>query len=74
MTINDIVSTLAAIAQQLEGPYKWYVIAGVALILTAIITRFIFKTLKWFFILLFIVALALGLIWGIGELAGQAGV
>jgi len=36
---------------KLEGPYKWYVIGGVLALLTAVITRFIFKTLKWFLII-----------------------
>jgi len=36
---------------KLEGPYKWYVIGGVLIVLTALVTRFIFKTLKWFIII-----------------------
>lgn len=47
MDINDIT----AFFLQLEGPYRWYVIGGVLVILTAIITRFIFKTIKWFLII-----------------------
>ena len=36
---------------KIEGPYKWYVIGAVIVMLTALLTRFIFKTLKWFFII-----------------------
>ncbi len=36
---------------QIEGPYKWYTIAIVLVIMTAVITRFIFKTLKWFLLI-----------------------
>lgn len=38
--------------QQLEGPYRWYVIGLVISVLTAVITRFIFKTFKWFILLI----------------------
>jgi len=44
-------SDIADFFLQLEGPYRWYVIGGILIVLTAIITRFIFKTLKWFFII-----------------------
>jgi len=44
---NDVVNFFL----QLEGPYRWYVIGSILIILTAIITHFIFKTLKWFVIL-----------------------
>lgn len=47
MNITDITDFFL----QLEGPYRWYVISGILVILTAIITRFIFKTLKWFLII-----------------------
>ncbi|MFH1354285.1 MAG: hypothetical protein ABIH36_03265 [bacterium] len=46
--VGDIVDFFL----KLEGPYKWYVISGFLLILTAVITRFIFKTLKWFLIII----------------------
>lgn len=36
---------------KLEGPYRWYVLGGVLVIITALVTRFIFKTLKWFFLI-----------------------
>jgi putative flippase GtrA len=42
---------LLDLALKIEGPYKWYIIGGVIIILTALLTRFIFKTLKWFFII-----------------------
>lgn len=52
--------TLADITQfagQLEGPYKWYILGAVLVVLTAVVTKFIFHTIKWFFVLA-----ALGLI------------
>jgi hypothetical protein len=45
---------------QLEGPYKWYIMGAVAFILTALITKFIFKTFKWFLLLVCVVGLMLG--------------
>lgn len=42
---------ITAFATQLEGPYKWYILGFVLFVLTAVVTRFIFKTIKWFFIL-----------------------
>lgn len=47
MNFQDIADFIL----QLEGPYRWYVISIIVIILTAILTRFIFNTLKWFFIL-----------------------
>jgi hypothetical protein len=32
---------------QLEGPYKWYALLFIAAVITAVVTRFVFKTLKW---------------------------
>lgn len=51
---------VATFVTQLEGPYKWYVMAAVAFILTAFLTRFIFKTFKWILLLLFIGGLMVG--------------
>ncbi|MEX2054732.1 MAG: hypothetical protein WD972_00985 [Candidatus Andersenbacteria bacterium] len=42
---------VAAFVAKIEGPYKWYVIVAVISLLTAIITRVVFKTLKWFFLM-----------------------
>jgi uncharacterized membrane protein YdbT with pleckstrin-like domain len=47
MSASDIVNFFL----QLEGPYRWYVIGGILIVLTAIITRFIFKTFKWFLLI-----------------------
>lgn len=47
MALADILDFLLKI----EGPYKWYVISTVIVVMTAFLTRFIFKTLKWFFII-----------------------
>ncbi len=43
--------------KELEGPYKWYVMVGVVFVLTALFSRFVFKTIKWFLMLI-----ALGII------------
>lgn len=50
MTFTD----MSELVGQLEGPYKWYVIGGVIIVLTAFLTRFVFKTIKWFLLLIFI--------------------
>lgn len=47
---------------KLEGPYKWYAIAVVLVVLTAIITRFIFNTLKWFLLIAFAAIIIITLI------------
>lgn len=44
------VQTLINFVTEIEGPYKWYVIAGAILLLTIIFNRLVFKTLKWVFI------------------------
>ena len=46
---------------KLEGPYKWYVLALVIIVITGLVTRFIFKTLKWFIIILAIIFIILAL-------------
>lgn len=58
MTVSDLIN----LASQIEGPYKWYVISGVVVVLTALLTRFIFKTLKWFFIIAALALLVLTLV------------
>jgi len=73
MTTDDIVAFLKTVATQLEGEYKWYVIGGVALLLTAGITRFIFKTYKWFFLALIIGAIVLAGIWSLANSVGLTG-
>ncbi len=60
ITLQALVAALSPVVTQLEGPYKWYVMAGVAVILTALITRYIFKTFKWFLLLVLVVALLAG--------------
>jgi len=47
--------------QQLEGPYRWYIIATAIFLLTAFVSRFIFKTFKWFLFLLVIGAVFIGM-------------
>ena len=44
---------------QLEGQYKWYVLALVIIVITGLVTRFIFKTLKWFIIILAVILILL---------------
>ena len=51
---------MSSLAEQLEGPYKWYVLVAVALILTGLVTRFIFKNLKWFILLMIILLCFVG--------------
>lgn len=59
-TVPAALAGVSLAVTQLEGPYKWYVMVAVALVLTALITRFIFRTFKWFLLLLFLSALLLG--------------
>lgn len=58
MNYQDIVDFIL----QLEGPYRWYVIGAILIILTAVITRFIFNTLKWFFMLAAVAVIIIALI------------
>lgn len=44
MNLNDLI----AFAQEIEGPYKWYILGGIIVLLTAFLTKFVFRTLKWF--------------------------
>lgn len=60
MTSDNFFILASGIAEQLEGPYKWYVLATVAFILTGLVTRFIFKTLKWFILLMIILLCLIG--------------
>jgi hypothetical protein len=52
---------------KLEGPYKWYAIGVVLVLLTALVTRFIFKTIKWFVIIAAVAALAYAMIYYLNE-------
>lgn len=45
------LADITQFAGQLEGPYKWYILGFVLVVLTAVVTKFIFHTIKWFFIL-----------------------
>ena len=55
-----IVGLIGPLVTQIEGPYKWYIMGIVAFVLTGLITRFIFKTFKWFIVLLLIFILMAG--------------
>lgn len=46
------LALLAYLANQIEGPYKRYIIAGILLLLSIIFARFVFRTLKWLILLL----------------------
>lgn len=63
LDLSQIGRDLTLIVMQLEGPYKWYVMGGAAFLLTAVVTRFIFKTLKWFLLLLLVGGLMIGGFW-----------
>jgi len=59
----ELLETLRAIATQLEGPYKWHVIAVVVILLTAGITQYIFKTFKWFILVVLLAIFGGGIVW-----------
>lgn len=44
MTLEAVVQLVFS---QLEGPYKWYALLVIAGVITAVVTHFVFKTLKW---------------------------
>lgn len=56
--MTDLAS-LTQFAQLLEGPYRWYLLGFVLVLLTAVVTKFIFKTIKWFFVLAALVLIGL---------------
>ena len=60
---------VSEVAEQLEGQYKWYVLGAVLLVITALITRFIFRTFKWFILLLLLGGFLFGMFWGLNKLA-----
>lgn len=45
-----MLDTLLQFAQNIEGPYKWYVIWGFVAIVSAVLTKIALKTIKWFVI------------------------
>ena len=56
------LSTIFQLVQNIEGPYKWYVIGGVIVVLTLFFTRFVFKTIKWFLLLAGIIVLLFAIV------------
>jgi hypothetical protein len=64
-SIESILPYAIALVAQLEGPYKWYIMGGVAFILTAFITRYIFKTFKWFLLLLLVITVIVGALYAL---------
>jgi uncharacterized membrane protein len=65
-TIKDYMSFLV---MQLEGPYKWHIIAVVGIVLTGLITKFIFNTFKWFFLIMLAAALITGTLYALTQWA-----
>lgn len=55
------IQNILALILNIEGEYKWYVLTAVIFILGAIFSRLIFKTLKWFFILILLTILGTAL-------------
>lgn len=56
MTVEQ---ALQFIALQIEGPYKWYALLIIMGVITALVTRFVFRTLKWFLIIVALVVIGL---------------
>lgn len=56
------LAALTQFAQLLEGPYRWYILGFIVVILTALVTKFIFKTIKWFLVLAALVLIALAIV------------
>jgi hypothetical protein len=59
--MTTALSYAIALATSLEGGYKWYIVTGIVFILSALITRFIFKTIKWFVMIVLLGILVAGL-------------
>jgi hypothetical protein len=64
----SVSETLIGVLQQLEGPYKGYVITAAIVFITALITRFVFKTFKWFMVLMIVGAMGIGALWLLAQL------
>lgn len=56
MTLESLIEIIT----KLEGEYKWYVLSAVVLLLGVFFTQTIFKTIKWFILLLLLGALIVG--------------
>lgn len=56
------LAQVTSFATQLEGPYRWYILGFVLVVLTALVTKFIFKTIKWFLVLLALALIVLALL------------
>ena len=59
LTVDDVAAFFLA----LEGPYKWYVLGAILVLLTAVMTRVIFKTFKWFLLLAAVAIIAFTLVY-----------
>ncbi len=55
------LASLTQFAEALEGPYRWYILGFVLVVLTAVVTKFIFKTIKWFFVLAALALIAMAI-------------
>jgi len=51
-------TSVTAFFTNLEGPYKWYAIVAIVLVLSTIFTRFVFKTVKWLVVLILLGSVA----------------
>lgn len=56
------LASLGEFAEAIEGPYRWYILGFVLVLLTAVVTKFIFKTIKWFFVLAAMVLIGLAIL------------
>ena len=72
MRAAEVLELVVALVAKLEGPYKFYVIGAVITVWTMLLTRIVFKTFKWAFIFLIMIAIVIGFFWGIAKLAGTA--
>lgn len=71
--LNMIQAAARDVALQLEGPYKWYIIAIAVILITAILTRVIFKTFKWFLLIILFAILGGGLFLFLSYFASEIG-
>lgn len=68
MALPFDIATVSIFIHQIEGPYKWYIIGGVIIFITIIVSRIVFKTLKWLLLLGLLAILAFGILHYLGYL------
>ncbi|MDP3997431.1 MAG: hypothetical protein U1C49_01670 [Candidatus Andersenbacteria bacterium] len=69
MDQQELLKQAISFVTDIEGPYKWYAIGIIATVVTALMSRFIFKTLKWFILLILLAVVILGALWALGRAA-----